>query len=154
MKEILLSKKPKLGALGQFVADLPWGEEQTQPETQIVIEGDRKVHAHLKIDRIGKQRKEAESYLAKFLPKSAVKELLDGENKLFEWLGKDKGNPTRFAFDPLACLAEAGIKLDGKAGAMLGVHRGDQKRVQGAASLKDLASLRISVAGAEPKPGK
>ncbi len=155
MKKNALHKKPKLGALAAFVADIPWGEEQAaQPATQIVFEGKREVHAHIQIDRIGKKRKEAESYLATILPKDAVKELLDSESRLFEWLGKDKSNPTRFALDPLTCLAEAGIKLGDPANAALRLHRGNQKRMHEAASLKDLASLRVSVADAKPKVDK
>ena len=102
-------------------------------------------------DFVGKARKEAETELAKVIPKEDVKTLLDAEKQLFQWLGEDKANPARFALDPLGSLAAAGIKLGDAAASAITLQRAAQKRTQGADGLKDLASLRVSVAGSEAK---
>lgn len=155
MKDLARNEKPVSSALAQFVTDLPWGgEDGPQPVVRVEFKGEREVHARLQIDRIGKDRKDAEERLAAILPKDAVKELLASEGRLFTWLGKDKSHPTRFALDPVASLAEAGIKLSDQAATALRLHRDTQKRISNASATKGLASLRIEVAGSEPKSEK
>ena len=155
MKDMARNEKRVSSALAQFVTDLPWGEEDgPQPTVRLEFKGEREAHVRMKIDRIGKDHKDAEKRLAAILPKDAVKELLASEDRLFTWLGKDKSHPTRFALDPVASLAEAGIKLSDQAATTLQLHRDTQKRVYDTSATKSLASLRIEVAGSETKSEK
>jgi hypothetical protein len=140
------------GALWRLVNDLPWGAESAPPpSTRIEISGDRKVDARLRIERIGKTRKDAERELGKILPKEAVQELLGGEARLFKWLDKDPSHPTVLALDPLEALRQAGVELSDRASAALRGHRGAAKRSAAPAEAKNLASLRIEVVRDEEK---
>lgn len=152
MNELTGKQKPGASALMRLVGDLPWGSEDgPPPSVRLEFTGDRKVHATMRIDRTGNGRKDAERQLAAVLGKDAVKELLASEDRLFEWLAKDRSHPTRFALDPVAALAAAGIKLSERAAAALRSHRDTAKRTADASAAKDLASLRIELADSETK---
>jgi hypothetical protein len=150
MNKLVGKPKPGASALARLVADLPWGSEGgAGPSVRLEFTGGRKVHANMRIGRTGNDRKDAERELAAVLGKDAASELLASENRLFEWLAMDDSHPTRFALDPLASLAAAGIKLSERASAVLRSHRDTAKRIADASAARGLASLKIELAASE-----
>lgn len=141
-------QKPGMGALAQYVANLPWGAESPPaPPVRVEITGKHGYDVRALIVRSSAaDQKLAEQELSKLLPQELIDQLVDGEDRLFAWLKRDPVHPTRFALDPLACLVEAGIKLDPQVLQALARHREGQRRLIDPTALNNLERLRIEVA--------